>query len=261
MNDTPSPLGRRQLLQGIVGLLAAAAAGRGQAAAPIIRLAINTHFRPYSFCDEEGALRGLLIDEIRLAADGAGLAVDFVDRPWARGQQMVRSGELDALCTIPTKERRSYVLFAPTPLFHEDVVLVGRADNPRLWQARTLEDLKRLKIAQPFGTGWLRGYLSDDQIIWSPYVSNILSMIEAGRVDATIYGRAAIEAAIAASPYAAVLHVAAFPALPHDEGFCFGLRKSFPDAERLIDQIDQSLSHLSAKGGFDPIRERYLAPG
>ena len=224
-------------------------------------MAINSHFPPFSFIERQGPLRGLLVDELRLAADMAGILLDFVDRPWARGQQMVRSGELDGFCTVPTAERRGYVLFAPTPLFQEDVVLIGRADDPRTGQAQTLDDLKGLRIAEPLGTGWTRDYLPDDRIIWSSDVDNILSMIEAGRVDATLFGRSAVETALAASPHAERLRLTLFPGLPRDEGFCFGLRRSFPGVEALISRVDGVLRDLTAAGALEPIQARYLSRG
>lgn len=264
MTRTPISIGRRHLLQGFLALLGIAAAGGARAEGggrQRIRLATNSHFPPFSFAGKQGPLRGLLVDELRLMADAAGVILDFTDRPWARGQQMVRAGELDAFCTIPTDERRGYVLFAPTPLFQEDIVLIGRADDPRTAQARTLDDLKGLKIAEPLGTGWTRGHLPDEQIVWSSDVENILSMVVAGRVDATIFGRSAVEAVLAGFPHAERLRLTVFPALPRDEGFCFGLRKGFPDAESLIVRIDGVLRGLTAAGAFEPIRARYLSRG
>ena len=263
MSRARSSFGRRRFLRGSLALLAAAAAAGGAQASgtPRVKLASNGQFPPFSFAEKHGSLRGLLVDELRLTADAAGLIFEFVDRPWARGQQMVRSGELDAFCTIPTEERRGYVLFAPTPLFHEETVLIGRADDPRIAEAQTLGDLKGLKIAEPLGTGWTQGYLPEDSVVWSSDIGNILSMIEARRIDATVFGRSTVEAILAASPSAHRLRVTAFNALPRDEGFCFGLRKSFPDAEAVVAKIDGVLRDLTAAGVFEPIRARYLSHG
>lgn len=253
--------GRRRFLQGLAGLLGVLAAEQARGAAKLrIRLATNGQFSPLSFLDAQGEMRGLLVDELRLMADPAGLALDFVNRPWARGQQMVRSGALDGFCTVPTAERRGYVLFAPTPLLIEDNVLVARAGDPRIEKARTLDDIRELKFAEPLGTSWARSFLREEQIVWSSDIGNILAMIDAGRVDGVFFGRIVAQAALAAFPHANRLRMTAFPALPHDESYCFGLRKTFPDAAGLIERIDGILRGLATSGAFAPIRARYLSP-
>jgi polar amino acid transport system substrate-binding protein len=253
--------GRRRFLQGLAGLFGILAADRALGAAKLrIRLAINGRFSPLSFTEKTGEAHGLLVDELRLMAESAGLALDFVDRPWARGQQMVRSGALDGFCTIPTAERRNYVLFAPTPLLVEDNVVVARAGDPRLEQARSLDDIKGLKFAEPLGTGSARSFLREDQIVWSADIANILAMIDAGRVDGAFFGRYGAEAALATYPRADRLRMTVFPSLPQEEGYCLGLRKSFPDASGLISRIDAVLRDLVASDAFAPIRARYLTP-
>ena len=261
MKCDSSPGSRRGFLQGLAGLLGILAADRTRGAARLrVSLAINSQFSPLSFRDGSGDMRGLLVDELRLMADPAGLALDFVDRPWARGQQMVRSGELDGLCTVPTAERRGYVLFAPTPLLVEDNVLVARAGDPRIERARTLDDVRELKFAEPLGSGWARTFLREEQIVWSSDIGNILAMIDAGRVDGVFFGRIVAQAALAAFPHAERLRMTVFPGLPRNEGYYFGLRKSFPDADGLIARIDGILRGLAASGAFEPIRARYLSP-
>lgn len=242
----------------LLGLLAGAAGRARGEPATRIRMAVNGRFAPLVLWDGAGQWSGLLVDELRLAAETAGVVFDFVDRPWARGQQMVRAGELDGFCTIPTAERRDYVLFAPTPLFAEQTVLVGRADDARIEQARTLDDIKALKFAEPRGTGWTRGYIDEDRVVWCSDINNILSMIEAGRADAGFFGRTGAESALARFPRAERLRLVAFPAMPPDEGYCFGLRKTFPDAEALVARIDGAVRSRLAAGAFDPVRSRYL---
>ena len=254
--NLPSP-DRRRFLQAVAGLLAFGGASAAPGAR--IRLALNGYFPPLSFFDEQEQLRGLLVDELRMMADAAGIDIDFVDLPWARGQQMVRKGELDAICTIPTQERRTYALFAPTPLFVEQSVLICRADDKRIAEAGTMDDLRGLKIAEPLGTGWIKDYFHGGQIVWSSDVDNILSMIEAGRVDATFFGRTGAYKALAGFAHADRLRIVSLPAIPHDDGYCFGLRKTFPGAGELIAGIDGVLKDQIASGAFQPIRARYLS--
>lgn len=251
---------RRRFLRAVAGLLAfgGASAAVSAAGGTRIRLALNGHFPPLSFFDDQEQLRGLLVDELRLMADAAGLAIDFVDLPWARGQQMVRAGELDAFCTIPTQERRNYVLFAPTPLFVEESVLICRADDPRITRTSTIDDLKGLRIAEPLGTGWIKDYFHGGQVVWSSDVDNILSMIVAGRVDATFFGQTGAEVTLAGFAHADRLRQVTFPTMPHDDGYCFGLRKTFPGAADLVARIDGVLKEQAASGVFEPIRARYL---
>jgi len=247
---------RRRFLQAVGGLLAFG--GASVAAETRIRLALNGHFPPLNFFDDQQQLHGLLVDELRLMASAAGVTLDFVDLPWARGQQMVRRGELDALCTIPTRERRSYALFAPTPLFVEESVLICRADDRRITANSTPDDIQGLKIAEPLGTGWVKDYFHGSQVVWSSDVDNILSMIEAGRVDGTFFGRSGAAVALAGFAHADRLRMVSFPMIPHDEGYCFGLRKTFPGAADLVARIDGVLKEQTASGAFDAIRARYL---
>lgn len=251
---------RRTLLRGLGCAAALAAFPAPGGDIPRIRMASNGHFSPLSFLDAQGQMRGLLVEELRLIGESAGLSFEFVDRPWARGQQMVRLGELDGFCTIPTQERQGYVLFAPTPLFVEESVFVARAGDSRAAASSTLEDIRALKIAEPLGTGWTKGSLQDDRVTWCSDIDNILAMIAAARVDGAFFGRSTAEAAMARFPQASQLRLRAFPAMPADEGYCFGLRKTFPDAAAWVARIDEVVRSLSAAGSFEPVRQRYLPP-
>ncbi|PKO92305.1 MAG: histidine kinase [Betaproteobacteria bacterium HGW-Betaproteobacteria-10] len=112
MNLAVKKLGKL-LLVCWLGLLAA---GSSAADDPPTRIAVavDDNYPPYVFRDEDGQLKGYLVDAWALWAEKTGIAVDLKASDWALAQQRFASGEADVLDTVfITAERQKTMLFSP----------------------------------------------------------------------------------------------------------------------------------------------------
>ena len=222
-----------------------------------IRMASSGNYRPFTFKEGTGPMRGIVVDILGLVEPGAGVVFDYSDLPWARAQQMVKAGQIDAVCTIATAERRGYIDFAPTPLFAEPTVLVYREGNDRAGAAETPADLHDLTIVEPLGTGWVKETLKGQRIEWESDVDHLLDMIAAGRIDASLLGQWSVAVRFAETGRRGNLKTKVFGLAPEDNEIRFGLRKTFPNAAGIVAAVDTALAAVRASGAIDHIVEKY----
>lgn len=64
-------------------------------------------FAPYSWRDEEGKMRGLMVDVMDRVGLELGVQVHHEGYPWLRAQKLVRAGQADGFVTVPTRARRA----------------------------------------------------------------------------------------------------------------------------------------------------------
>ena len=249
-----APLSRRQALI----LMGAVLAGSGKAQEPLrIRLAANGHFAPFNYLDPSGRFVGILVDALNWLGSQSGIVFDYVDVPWPRGQQWVRLGQLDGFCTTETIERRQFVKFVPTPIYEDRAAVLHRAGELADISSRGLGDLAGLRLGAPRGSGWSKEILAGLEVIWVPDISNLLAMIAAGRLDASIGGEGELKAALAAYPGKKSLAVSDFPAVPGG-AFSLGLRKGLRDCDSIVARLDEAAQKLRESGEMRAIHDRYL---
>ena len=186
---------RRAVLRGALlgGALAAAPwVRRARAEEPAVRLAWFHDFPPYSWAEEDGAIRGLFVDVVEEALGRRmGLRVEHVGLPWARAQALVRAGEADALCTLPTAERHTFTIPSAEPVLKAPVRIFAGLRGARLGdleRVARLEDLRGFRIAYYVGSGWVRENLGnrDLTLVEAPDVAGALKLVARGRADATV---------------------------------------------------------------------------
>ena len=94
-----------------------------------IRVVMDDNYPPYAFKDEQGKLKGIIIDQWRLWEKKTGIRAELIGMDWAEAQQRMQAGEFDVIDTIFRNEKRdkiyeftkSYATI-PVPLFfHSDI--------------------------------------------------------------------------------------------------------------------------------------------
>ncbi|HMA49460.1 MAG TPA: transporter substrate-binding domain-containing protein [Magnetospirillaceae bacterium] len=247
---------RRSFLLAISALLGRASGALGQdLPQPPIRMAVNGNYPPLSFRGPEGAFSGILIDIFNHVGAETGLHFDYNDLPWARAQQMVRAGHLDGLCTISTAERRSYLEFAPAPVVEEPTVIVYRAGDARAEMVEVPDDLRGLRFGEPLGSGWFKEILPEAEVEWTADIDNLLGMIAAGRIDATLLGLWTAHARLTPD---SKLAYRILPGVPGNGAFRFGLRKSFPRCQEIVARVDAAIKALRGTGTIDEVVRHYI---
>lgn len=245
---------RRKFLVASAALLAAASA-EAQDAPPLIRMAFNGKYPPFSFRDARGGFLGIMVDIVNQIGAETGIRFDYNDLPWARAQQMVRAGHLDGFCTVATAERRAYVEFAPTPVVEEPTVIVYRAGDSRAEAVQIPDRLGDLRFGEPLGSGWFKEILPPDKIEWAADTDNLLGMIAAGRIDASLLGLWSVQAHLVSD---GKLAYRVLTEAPKGGAFCFGLRKSFPHCSEIVARIDAAIKQLKETGTTGEIVRRYV---
>ena len=148
------------------------------------------------FPDANEPRRGVVIDMLSMIYKSEGIALEFIEVPYARGMQMVADGQCDML---PEKEYspiagKGYV-YAENETYQYETAFVVRRDDP--WVYSGIESIRGKRVAT--GPGWdyssmsepYQAYLvdplnQDDVEVLAGHgnvVDRILSMIDQGRVD------------------------------------------------------------------------------
>lgn len=143
-------------------------------------------FAPYSWRDEQGQMRGLMIDVMDRVAARMGLRVYHEGYPWQRAQKMVRLAQADGFVTVATRERRSYTLVVEEPVATTVVTVFTRLGHPRMTdfqRANRLNDFKSLTFLDYFGNGWGKENLAGFTVHHTINVDNVFKMLAAGRGD------------------------------------------------------------------------------
>lgn len=159
------------------------------APAPSLNMVYFNDFAPYSWRDEQGKMRGIMVDVMDRVAAELGIRVTHQGYPWLRAQKLVRSGQADGFVTVPTQERRGYTQVVEEPVAVSTLTLFTQAGHPqlaRLNQARALADLKAFTILDYIGNGWGKENLVGFKVHLTMNVDNVFKMLSAGRGDLMI---------------------------------------------------------------------------
>ena len=144
-------------------------------------------YQPFSWKDENGRMKGLLVDLlIEALQKRMKISVEHRGYPWARAQEMVRFGEADGFCTVPTTERKQYTWISNEPVVNNTVTIFTWKNNPQigtLKKAKTVEDLKDFRHGQYSGSGWARKNLKGMNVLWVSSLSQVLEMLAAQRIE------------------------------------------------------------------------------
>ncbi|HYC02207.1 MAG TPA: transporter substrate-binding domain-containing protein [Azospirillaceae bacterium] len=159
---------------------------------PALRMVYFRDYPPYSWTDGQGRLRGWLVDIFEEAvARRLGVPVEHSGHPWARAQAMVRAGDADAFCTVPTDERRGYTIIGRSVAVAAPVLIFACATSRRLGElraVRTIDQLKGFRLSSYIGSGWAREALVGRglEVEMAPDLGGALRLVAHGRVDATV---------------------------------------------------------------------------
>jgi len=143
-------------------------------------------FAPYSWRDEQGKMRGLMIDVMEQVAAQMGLPITHEGYPWQRAQKLVRMNLADGFVTIATEERRSFTLIASEAVARTDLTLFTRQGHPQMavfLRAKELGDLKTYTFLDYLGNGWSKENLAGFTVHRTINVDSVFKMLAAGRGD------------------------------------------------------------------------------
>lgn len=230
-----------------------------------IRLVYHHNVPPYSY-QSRGRVNGILIDLIDELTPQLNTTFSHQSYPWKRAQLLVERGKADAFCCPVTAAREEYALFAPTPIttLHESALFFdpNSPNAARIKAAERIEDLYALKAATFLGNSSHDEIWKDHpKVIQVPEVEQILHMLLRGRFDfyfadpiVTRYlmRQEGIEGQLEGI---SVGHI-----LKQDKivQMRFGLRRSYPEAEKVVAAIDSAIKQTITPEVHHSIVNQYI---
>lgn len=130
---------------------------------------LSTSIFPPFISKENGEAKGIYVDVLREALENRmNIPVEFKFLPWKRAQAEVKSGETDAMITLPNELRLSYSVEVKPAVAKGTMGAFTYENHPRLLEMKKIEnlsDLKKYKLLTYLGDGWakntLQGYNID----------------------------------------------------------------------------------------------------
>lgn len=116
-------------------------------------------FWPFFTRQENGEMTGFFFEIVTTALSEMGIESRWEVYPWGRCQANVRSGEADAMITVPTDERLEYTETHTDPFYRKELRIFTYAQHPRLSlieKIKTTGDILSadLSVITYLGNGW-----------------------------------------------------------------------------------------------------------
>jgi polar amino acid transport system substrate-binding protein len=214
----------------------------------------------YSY-EEHGTMRGTLVELTRTVLQDMGLASNHRGYPWRRAQHMVYAGQADALCTVPTPERKKHMLFSREPVLTTRISVIYGTANPKadkIARISSLDELVDYRIVDHMGDQWAENTLAPRfDIHWARTIREAMFLLGENRYDLMVASRPEIDKPLDESMVRYGL-TSSYVGNLHGPAFHFGLRKNYPQALKIMDDFDQSVRRLRKSGRLQAVTVRTM---
>lgn len=203
---------------------------------------------PYSYQDKNGVYKGLNVDIARLLVTKLGLNLEFVDCPWARCVDLVKSGQVDLLMGIsknPERERHFHFI---EPAFFRGQMNFGffiRHGQPVI---QTYQDLAPLIIGSLRGSKHFPRFDNDKTLkkIETTDIKTAINMLQVGHIDTFVHLTNTLQPYLEQYDPGGLISQAEFSHNVNTYGFIALSKKSGLSGR--IDEFNQALALLDHKG-------------
>jgi polar amino acid transport system substrate-binding protein len=241
-----------------IGWTGALAVGSSFAESPstLVRMGYFDKYAPFSQRNEDGSVTGALIESVELVGRACGLRFEHAAFPWVRAQLMVERGDLDGFCTVSTTARLIYAEFCKSPLIRVDFGIYHRTDDLRPLAVRGVEDLRALRQGTYRGSGYSREHLEFDRLEVENDEESVLRRIAKGTLDTLVEGNIVTPFKLRQLGLTDRIRFTPVPFLPKAD-FCFGVRKSLPDASRIVANMEAATQAARRSGALGEVLAKY----
>jgi polar amino acid transport system substrate-binding protein len=223
-----------------------------------LHLVYFDNFPPLSWRNKQGHMQGMLIDALDEALHRRlNLSIDHQGFPWIRAQSMVKQGQADAFCTVPTPERRAYTEVSREPVITSSFTLFTARHGPNIEKLRAvkrIEELRPFSIGHYLGSGWAQQKLAGLRVSWAPRLDSTLNMLAAGRVDVFIDVAEVVRYRIRELGLSEQL--VELPQVLDTQPFNLCIRKNSPYVE-ILPRFDQVMRQIRGDGGLQELYRKY----
>jgi polar amino acid transport system substrate-binding protein len=235
--------------------------GPGCFAAEPLRV-VYPDYWPFFTRTHEGYMTGFFFEIVSEALGRMGVSAKWQAYPWSRCQALVRSGDADAMITVPTAARLVYAATHDDPFYMKRLKVFTTVGHPKAAEIRTirsLDDIQRmgLVVVTYHGNGWNDKYIRSRGIktYESPLLKNVWLMLANHR------GDIAIEWPMAAWPLIREGGVAgrivetdvSLEAMP----FHLMVNRDCPYASRLS-EFNETIKRMREEGRIEAIVAKYV---
>jgi len=221
-----------------------------------MKFAYFDSYPPRSY-KSEGKMTGIIIDIIDIAVKNRlGIEVLHEGFPWARAQEMVKSGEFDALVTVPTPERETYTIIGKEPLFKFENFIATTADSNKLDQLKqvtSIDGLKNFKMVDYLGNGWAEKALKNLKVYWLPNYEAIFTFLLQGKADAVILSEVGIRT-IKNLGFQDRIVVLSHPVSSVEFHLCINKKSAY---RRILNDFDTEIRKMRDEGIIQKIMDSY----
>jgi len=231
----------------------------GVSGAKILKVGFNADWAPYSVGSSE-TVKGILPDLIREAlSKHMDMPVDVIGYPWARVQNLVENGSIDAFVTVPTAPRLEYALSSSETVYKIEIRTTVMRNSPvekRLRDNPHPDALKALRYCDILGNGWGMAYTAKHGItpIIGRKVISCLRMVQKGRADVVLQASVVTSREIAAQNMSD--HLVTLPTIFGTMSFTFLLSKKSSFGQGFVDRFDATLKRMKEDGSYSKLIAR-----
>ncbi len=221
---------------------------------------------PFGFIKSNNEFSGIFVDIMKEACARLNIPLKHLPYPWVRAQYLVKSGEADAIITVPTDERMKFLSPTRESVIDFQWVAFVRKDNPKYKQMRSftkISDFKGYKVLDYIGDGWGEQNLKGLDVDRNGNYQQALLRLAGKRGDVFIFTKVAtkylLTEMIRNPEYKnmGLEMVTDLPNILYAQGFHLLISKTSPYAS-MIPQFDNVLAEMKADGTIQAIISKYL---
>lgn len=218
-------------------------------------------YAPFGW-DDNGKMKGIYLDVLNhLLVDKMGIELKHKAYPWKRAQKMVKTGESDALCTVPTAGRLEYSDVVEEPVVVANFRIYASATGAKLAalkKVRSIPELKAFKMADIAGSKWAENNLKSAglKIHWMKSTKQIFQFIIKDRADATVGNDWITRDLLKKLNFQDKIVELPTPMTSKPVSFNILISKKSP-YHKLIPEINKNLKKMKADGTYDKILARW----
>ena len=225
--------------------------------APTLKVALTGDFPPFSFQDDYGSLQGVDIDSIRAIGEEQGFKVEFYKETWQGLFDSVESGSRDiAISGISYQKERDEKYGLSIPYFFNPSAIMYK--NATL-NIQNLDDLKGLRVGALEGSRQADALKAmGDDIELSTTDTSFLSFesLMLDEIDAIVDDMPILQYTAKSHPDSNVT-IKSYEAA--DKPAAQQVVLMAKDNQVLIDDVNEGITKLKAKGVFKEIEDKWLS--
>jgi polar amino acid transport system substrate-binding protein len=215
----------------------------------------SNEWPPYTFL-QDGEVRGIDADTMKLALDNLGIPFEIALEPWRRCLYRMQHGTLDILLDAFYNEERAKLMFyVPTPMADTEMVLFYAKTRPHL--VSSAKELTGLRV------GTEPGYEYNDKEFAhgthfiredAPTVESNLGKLALGRIDLVLTDRAV---GLFTATTMGIQDTLAYNEKPLYNDNVYILFRRTPALAEVVPRFDAELKRIKASPEYQEILRRY----